>query len=146
MNEAKVKHYIVSGDPIALARARQTRGRFYDSQKNHKLVWGINLKNQHDDLGYFCGPVFLDVIFYMPIPQTASQKKKLDMKDQWHFLRPDSDNLLKFICDVATEICYKDDCIISKQSVEKVYDDGKGPRTEFIFSELKGRREHRELI
>ena len=138
-----IKHYIIQGDPIALARARCKSGRFYDSQKNTKLVWGIKLKNEHNDDYKFEGPIFLDVIFYMPIPKT---KKKLSLADQWHIIKPDADNLLKFICDVATNICYNDDCIIAKQSIEKVYDDGKGPRTEFIFGELKGRRAHRELI
>ena len=142
----KLKHYVIKGDPIALARARQTRGRFYDAQKNLKLVWGINLRNLHDDYGYFDGPIFMDVIFYMPIPKTASQKKKCQLQDQWHIFKPDSSNLLKFVEDVATTISYKDDCIIAKHCIEKVYDDGKGPRTEFIFSELKGRRNHRELI
>ncbi len=144
--EPYVKYYVVYGDPIALARARHSRGRVYDAQKHIKLVWGINIQRQHNNERPFEGPVFMDVIFYMPIPSTASQKKKDSLKDQWHILRPDSDNLLKFVCDVATSICYHDDCIIAKQSIEKVYDDGGGPRTEFIFSEIKGRREPRKLL
>lgn len=139
------KLYVIPGDPVALARARAFRGRFYDAQKNIKLVWGINLKNQHMDEPFFEGPLFMDVIFYMPIPKNCSVKKINEIKSQYHFIRPDTSNLLKFVEDVATEICYKDDCIIAKQSIEKVYDDGKGPRTEFILSELKSKRNHREL-
>lgn len=146
MTEARKKFYVVYGDPIALARARQGRGRFYDAQKHLKLVWGLNIKEQHAKSVHFEGPVFMDVIFYMPIPKTASEKKRQQLRDQWHYIKPDNSNLLKFVEDVATTICYKDDCILAKHSIEKVYDDGKGPRTEFIFSELKGRRDHRELI
>lgn len=142
---SRTKHYVILGDPIVLARARYGRGKFYDSQKNSKLVWGIGLKNQHDETPFFTGPLLMDVIFYMPIPATLSAKKKLATQNQWHFLRPDSSNLVKFVEDVATTICYKDDCIIAKHSIEKVYDDGQGPRTEFILSELKERREARIL-
>lgn len=146
MIEARTKHYVVWGDPLALARARQTRGRFYDSQKHIKLVWGIDIKKQHDEEVYFQGPVFMDVIFYMAIPTTASLKKKEELRDQYHIIRPDNSNLLKFVEDVGTTICYHDDCILAKQLLEKVYDDGKGPRTEFILRELLGKRQHRELI
>lgn len=139
------KHYVIMGDPIALARARYGRGKFYDSQKNTKLVWGIHLKNQHDTEFMFSGPLLMDVIFYMPIPATYTQKKKGITLNQWHFLRPDSSNLVKFIEDVATTICYKDDCIIVKHIIEKAYDDGQGPRTEFILSELREKREPRNL-
>jgi len=138
--------YVVKGDPVALARARVSRGRFYDSQKHLKLIWGVELEKQHNGQPFFIGPIFMDVIFYMPIAQNLSEKRRQLLYDQWHLSRPDSDNLLKFICDVATSICYKDDCIIAKYNVEKVYDDGRGPRTEFILSELSQKRTHRELI
>lgn len=144
-NSPRFKHYVVYGDPVALARARQTRGRFYDAQKHTKLFWGIDIKRQHNEEVFFKGPLFMDVIFYLPLPQTASAKKLDLIRGQWHIYKPDTSNLLKFVEDVATSICFEDDCIISKECIEKVYDDGKGPRTEFIFSEL-GKREPRELI
>lgn len=144
MDNSYFKYYIVYGDPIALARARHTRGRVYDAQKHIKLVWGMDLVKQHANAPMFKGPVFMDVIFYLPLPQTASQKKRDLIIGQWHIFRPDSSNLVKFCEDVATSICYQDDCILAKLSIEKVYDDGKGPRTEFVLRELK-KREAREL-
>lgn len=141
-----IKHYIVYGDPIALARARVTRGRVYDAQKHIKLVWGLDLVKQHNSEPFLSGPLFLDIIFYLPLPKSASKKKLESMQGQWHIYKPDSSNLLKFVEDVATTICYNDDCIIAKQSIEKIYDDGNGPRTEFILSELKNKRESRRLI
>lgn len=143
---ARSKLYVVMGNPTALARARHAGGRFYDAQKHNKLVCGMDIRKQHEEAPFFKAPISLDVIFYMPIPDSVAAKKRPSMKDQWHIIKPDSSNLLKFVEDVATEICYKDDCIIAKISLEKVYDDGKGPRTEFVLMELETPRQHRELV
>lgn len=144
MNDSKSRFYVIHGDPIALARSRYSRGRFYDSQKHLKLIWGIDIARQHDNNPMFQGPVGMDVIFYLPIPK-SSIKKTETLKDQWHIFKPDSSNLLKFVEDAVTAIVFKDDCILVKQNIEKVYDDGNGPRTEFVFYEINSRREHRDL-
>ena len=134
------KFYVVYGDPVPLARARYGKGRFYDSQKHLKLVWGINLSRMHGNDKMFKGPLFMDVTFYMPIPCVVAKYRRGITFNQWHYIKPDSSNLLKFIEDVATGICYEDDCIIAKQSVQKCYDDGKGARTEFMLSNLQERQ------
>ncbi len=140
----KSQVYVVHGNPLALARARCSRGKVYDSQKHNKLLWGLDLSRQFAGTELFKGPLGMDVIFYFPIPTTYSTLKKENTKSQWHIFRPDCDNLIKFVSDVATSICYEDDCIISKITSEKVYDDGKGPRTEFVLYSLD-KRTHREL-
>ena len=140
-----MKIYIIRGEPVALARARVAHHRVYDSQKQLKLLWGLELRKQHSNDPVLQGPIFLDVIFYMPIPGSYSNKKRVQLNNQWFIFKPDSSNLLKMIEDIAQEICYKDDCTISKISVEKVYDDGNGPRTEFILTELKEKREPRKF-
>lgn len=145
MND-RCKYYVIHGDPVALARARISKGRFYDSQKHLKLIWGLSVAKQHCDEPFFNAPVFMDVIFYMPIAKNLSLKKKQNLYDQWFISRPDNTNLAKFVEDAIETITYKDDCIIVKHSIEKVYDDGNGPRTEFILKELVGRRNHRELL
>lgn len=140
-----MKIYVIKGEPVALARARVAHYRVYDSQKQLKLLWGLELKKQHGDNNVLEGPIFLDIIFYMPIPGSFSQKKRQQTFNQWHIFKPDTDNLTKMVLDIAQEICYKDDCTISKIAVEKVYDDGNGPRTEFILTELKDKREARKF-
>lgn len=126
------------GDPVALARARHSRatGHVYDSQRHIKLVWGIDLARIHDEEPYFIGPIQMDVSFYLPIPASYSAKRKDKVRGQYNPLRPDLDNLLKFVCDVANKICYHDDSIITRVVSQKLYDDGQGPRTEFTFTEL----------
>jgi Holliday junction resolvase RusA-like endonuclease len=143
---SRCKIYVIHGDPIPLARARLSRGKFYDSQKHLKLLWGLTTSKQHGNDSLFEGPIELDVIFYMPIAKNLSLKKKALLFDQWYISRPDASNLTKFVEDAIESIVYKDDCIIVKLNVEKVYDDGKGPRTEFILKELDKKRNHRDLI
>jgi Holliday junction resolvase RusA-like endonuclease len=131
---------MVEGNPIALARVRYSRGNFYDSQKNLKLVWGISLSNQHNDEPLFVGPIWMDIIFYLPIAKKCPGKLRQDLINNWHLCKPDISNLCKFLEDVCIGICYEDDCLIAKETIEKVYDDGNGPRTEFTISELPTKR------
>lgn len=120
--------YVLSGDPIPLARARfsHTR-RVYDPQKALKLVAQVTLENQHEG-PKFEGPLILDVTFFMHIPQY--KRKKIKIGDP-HYIKPDLDNLLKMVCDYANSILYRDDCIIMECHARKLYDDN--PRTEFIL-------------
>ena len=136
-----IKYYVIPGDPIALARVKYGRGKFYDSQKHTKLLTGIYIRNHHEDARFFEGPVFMDIIFHLPIPKGVQDKERL--MHQYHFFKPDTSNLLKFIEDVAESICYHNDCIISKINVEKVY--SVNPRTEFTLSEIVDRRLERKL-
>jgi Holliday junction resolvase RusA-like endonuclease len=143
---SRYKHYVIKGDPVALARVRFSRvGGIYDSQKHIKVVWGIDLQRQHNEEPFFSGPLFMDVIFYFPIPKNCSRKRAKELAGQYHISKPDSSNLLKFVEDVATKILYNDDCIIAYHCVEKLYDDGNGPRTEFVLRELVNKRPKREL-
>lgn len=120
--------YIILGNPIPLARARLTRDRVFDPQKQLKLITGINLRTQHDERPLYHGPLHLDVVFFMP--RAISNKAK----SSYHSYKPDLDNLVKWICDISTTILFDDDCIISKITASKVYD--KNPRTEFTLVSL----------
>jgi Holliday junction resolvase RusA-like endonuclease len=127
--------YILEGDPTPLFRAKPSykQHHMYDSQKNLKLVTGIMLSNQHNGRPLFQGPIWLEACFYMPVPITAFKRHR-ELFGTYHFVRPDLSNLLKYIEDAALSILYKDDCIISKITIEKVYGE---PRTEFTLSSLR---------
>jgi len=140
MKKLRTKHYIIEGNPIALARCRYARGHIYDTQKNLKLVWGITIANQHNDEPMFEGPIWMNVIFYMPIAKRCSGKLRADTIGNWHIFRPDLSNCVKLLEDCCINVLYKDDCIIAKETVEKRYDDGNGTRTEFTISELPTKR------
>jgi len=124
--------YILNGDPIPLARARYGNRRVWDCQKEVKLIAGISIANQHGNQPLFCGPVCLDVTFFIKLPHnTHKYNQKLG---DFHCFKPDLDNMVKFICDIANTVIYKDDCIVSQISAKKVYDTE--PRTQFIIREL----------
>lgn len=129
------KHYVIEGDPIPLARARMGKQRMWDSQKQKKLYCGIELKRQHGNEPLFEGPLSLDVCFYMPIPKSKSAIQREKLIDTYHTFIPDSDNLIKWICDIASGgVLYDDDCIIAAISAQKVY--AEHPRTEFVITTL----------
>lgn len=44
----------------------------------------------------------IDIIFLLPMPDTWSAKKKMEMKGKSHEQKPDSDNLMKAFCDALT--------------------------------------------
>ena len=124
--------YVIIGEPIPLLRARHGNRRTWDSQKQQKLIYGINLKSQHDEQPLFQGPIHLDIIFFMEPPQS---RRRHTLEHQLHIFRPDLSNLIKFVEDVASGILYADDCIIASISARKCYSES--ARTEFEIKELK---------
>jgi len=81
------------------------------------------------------GPVFTDAIicdmaFYMPIPKSASKKKRTQMIEGTVLPigTPDISNMRKFAEDLLQGICYANDSIIVAGMTKKLYDEN--PRTE----------------
>lgn len=133
MKDPKVNRYVILGDPTALARTRVTAtNRVWDSQKQIKLAQGIQLANQHNEAPLLSGPLHMNITFYMAI---APSTRKKNIVGSYHYFRPDLDNLVKFVCDIATGIIYHEDCIISSLIAKKIYDDE--PRTVFYITEVK---------
>lgn len=64
-----------------------------------------------------------DVIFYLPMPESWSEKKKRRMAGKPHRQRPDRDNLLKGFCD---SLCPDDDSHIYDGRVGKYWTEGEG--------------------
>jgi len=127
------RKYVLKGAPVAWARPVPAGKRVYDSQKQLKLMGGIELERQHDNAPLFMGPLHLEARFYFPIP--ASRTKQLNVLiGTHHYFRPDLSNLIKLIEDMATGIVYKDDCLIASITAVKLYD--VEPRTEFVITQL----------
>lgn len=60
-------------------------------------------------------PVPCRVVFYIPMPTSWSEKKRLEMNDRPHEQRPDIDNLIKGLFDAT----FEEDCHIWSISAEK---------------------------
>lgn len=117
--------------PLAWSRAGKNGNRFYDKQKEEKLLYGLSLKRQHGNQPMFTKPINVDIVFYMPIPKSMHRRQA----SKWHTKRPDKDNLTKLVYDAATNILWEDDCIICDGNEMKVYDSN--PRTLIIVTELE---------
>ena len=127
--------YCILGKPIPLERPRFGNGHVWDSQKQLKHSWGVQLQEQHQDRPMFSGvPLRLEVDFYMPFPR-MTVKKQMSYANKLHIGRPDLDNLVKFVCDASMGILMMDDAIVASVEATKRYSEN--PRTEFILIEMK---------
>lgn len=123
--------YIVLGDPTPLSRARiKLGGRgVYDPQKQEKLAFGLVLRTQQTAQKHpiLTGPLHLILNFYFAIPPSRHKTREGD----FHHIRPDLDNLIKFVLDSANTVLFKDDAQIASITASKRYDHL--PRTEVII-------------
>ena len=126
--------YTIPGNPVALARPRLCKHGIFDSQKLDKLNAGLFLRHQHGNLPIYSHvPLHIEAIFYMNMPK-SSRRQWDTLRGGPHKVRPDVDNLVKFLLDICNGIILNDDCIISSLSARKIYDDD--PRTEFSLHKL----------
>ena len=139
-----MKIYTIPGNPVALARAipAYSSRHMWDSQKHLKFTAGLAIRHQHEAAGLppFKGALRANVIFFMPFPNKASRKCRESLEMKPHFVRPDLDNLEKFLFDVCTqtEIMFKDDCQIVQINALKMYAESEGePRTLFTLQEVQ---------
>ena len=86
------------------------------------------------------GNIILCITFYMPRPKNHYRTGKyshLLKKDspKLHIVKPDIDNLAKFVMDAMQGILWDDDCYVCALEARKVYSDK--PRTEIEYWQLK---------
>jgi Holliday junction resolvase RusA-like endonuclease len=126
--------YIIPGKPIPLARPRHSKHSVYDPQKDIKEEVAWQLLRQRKKPFSLVGPLELNATFYMPIPKSTSKKNRAALANQPHPIKPDLDNLIKFILDVASGLLYKDDKSIAAITARKLYSEE--PRTLFTLRKL----------
>lgn len=80
------------------------------------------------------GPIDLTLRFWMPIPASASAKKRKAMENSEirHINKPDLDNLVKFVKDCANGILWHDDSQVDGMWVTKDY--AREPETSITIS------------
>lgn len=131
-----MRTYVIAGRPTPLSRPRFSsfNSRVYDPQKAAKVVPIISLASQHNDEPLLDGPLHLDIIFYMPIPLKGNRSNKYKINGTPHCIKPDLDNLIKWIGDISCGVIYRDDALIASITSKKVYD--LNPRTEFVITTI----------
>lgn len=107
--------------PTAQQRARHTRtGRAYKSaaqEGNERTLEAVLMPYKPEKP--LCGPVRLSFTAFMPIPASASKKRREAMQAGkiGHTVKPDVDNLSKQLLDAMTRLRFWDD---DRQVVELV--------------------------
>lgn len=129
------------GNPLPKARARHARTSrgviTYDSQASAKETAQFKLINQCNLLKKssvqniaekasnlpWDSAIRIELTFYLPIAETLPNAKRNALAWNLHFhnVKPDLDNLEKFILDVCNGIIFQDDKQIIEISSKKIY-------------------------
>lgn len=82
----------------------------------------------------FTGPIRLELLFVLPLPQSWSRKKRIAFNGKPHVARPDLDNLEKVVKDACNGAFWIDDKQVCDVVKRKIY--GSIPSTEVTITEL----------
>ena len=113
--------YTVPGEPVA--KPRMTR---QDKWIQRPKV--VKYRGYADRVRLFCKGRCggrIRMVFYMPLPNSYSKKKKAEMAGTPHLGTPDCDNMIKGVCDALMG----DDRGIWYIEAAKYWEDAEGPRT-----------------
>jgi Holliday junction resolvase RusA-like endonuclease len=135
----------IAGNPLPWKRPGINRksGHIYDQQSLEKEKTRWQLLSQFSE-SILPVPVEVIISFQMPIPKKTSKTKKLQMLQGkiHHMVKPDIDNLAKYVLDCMKGIVYLDDAQIVKLIVEKVYVES--PRTTVFIKPLGLNEDYKE--
>lgn len=133
---------VIPGKPVEKKTARfKSRGgkKPYDPQKAEKEAWLWEAIPQIRQNHYkeMTGPLKVCIDFIMPVLKNTPQYKLKQLEEGkilWHIVKPDTDNLVKWVGDCLTKILWHDDSQIVILHTMKRY--GIHPRTEINVEEL----------
>lgn len=119
-------YFIVPGDVVPKQRPRFTRsGHAYTPKKTHDYeakVKSAYLAEYPAGMAFKEGPIEIVLNVYFQIPQSFSKKKQEDLLlHHYPTKRPDSDYLLKSVCDALNGVAYTDDSQIVVATVNKIW-------------------------
>jgi Holliday junction resolvase RusA-like endonuclease len=122
----------IHGNPVPQKQTRFSchgnRPHAYDPSKKDKefIQWQIKPFAPDTPL---TGPIELTIIFFLPIPKSASSKKRIAMRNRviLPITKPDEDNLAYIVTNALKKIVYEDDSQVCAKHVYKYY--GADPKT-----------------
>ena len=129
--------FTVPGTPRGKGRPRFSR------QGNKVLTYTPDTTSSYENLVRWCWkeqcgerfekgvPIQVEIRGFFPIPQSASQKKKLALRGAPHTSKCDCDNLAKSVLDALQRLAFWDDASVCDLRVSKRYDDN--PRVEVVI-------------
>ena len=141
-------YLVIDGKPVAQKRHRYTfkKGfaRNYDPSFTDKKKFKAKVLEFKPNK-MIKSSIVLCMTFHMPRPKSHYRTGKYShlLKDnapKTHIVKPDIDNLAKFVMDALQGILWDDDSYINALEVKKVY--SKKPRTEIEYWQLKKREKN----
>ncbi len=124
--------FTIPGEPKGKQRPRFARTgkyvRTYTPQDtvNYENLVKLEYQNTGTDVFFEKDePVKMVVVAYYSIPKSVSKKKRQQMLEGEirPIKKPDSDNILKAICDGLNGVAYVDDTQIVETTIYRFYDD-----------------------
>jgi len=119
------------GDPKTKLRPRFARNkrrvRTFDPQSDDKETTRWQIKSRVGAMEPLKGPLGLSVICVFSTPKSKN-------KEDFHIVKPDLDNLIKWVGDVGNGILWYDDKQIIKINALKIY--GEEPKTIITVSKV----------
>ena len=117
----------IPGTPVAKGRPRVGRYGTYTPKKTAtyesyvQYCWAAEYGAQPPSER----PLEVSVIFYMPIPKSATKRIRAEITQGIvkHTKKPDLDNMAKAVLDALNGLAYKDDSQIYSLTLYKTYDD-----------------------
>lgn len=125
----------IPGEPIPLKRHRTSNGKTYDPSKDAKRNFAWLVKQRSVGLFPHAEAIKVVIEYHMPIPQSYSNRKRLNAIGRPHTKKPDLTNLAKFTEDALNHILWKDDAIIADLHVKKIYSEE--PKTLIMLEKIK---------
>ena len=121
--------FFVPGNPQALKRHRSTkRGIMYDPSKNDKADFLAMCMANRPEEPLTCA-LEVDIIFNMARPKKhyrTNGQVKDRYKEARHTIKPDRDNLVKFVHDALEGVFWKNDSQIDAGTTVKRYSEKPG--------------------
>jgi Holliday junction resolvase RusA-like endonuclease len=132
----QVKTIAIPGKPMGKQRARMsfTTKRTYtpDETVRYENLIKMTYAEKYQNNQPYKDPIGITVMAYMPMPQSWSKKKQMEVVGFPCLTKPDTDNILKIAMDSLNGIAYIDDKQIYKASIYKAY--STEPRLEIILT------------
>lgn len=119
---------IIDSVPVPWAAHQGFGRRSFNPRFKEKEYYQWKIKQKFSDKPFEC-PIRIQVFYMLPIPKSASKKKRIDMinNNERHTKKPDIDNLNKFLNDCLKEIVFVDDNQVFEMFSYKCY--GEEPKT-----------------
>jgi Holliday junction resolvase RusA-like endonuclease len=127
---------VLEGKPEPWTAPRVFGTTVYDKKNLYKQNSIIKIQSQARHS--YCGPIKLDFLFLMPIPNSTPKKNREKLENTFHLKRPDGTNLMKLHEDILVKAgVLPDDNLVCSGSFKKLY--AKKPKT-IIFITMVGEK------